>query len=130
MAAPFMNQWSPATKVAVHEGFVSFLDGGSGNARVTIHRSDDVLLATLLLERPCGTVNPSTGQITMIPGPPEDNAPAGGTASYAVIRDSTGEPHRSLGCIQGSVPVINICVINNIEIDENGRVALLSMVIS
>ena len=129
MAAPFMDQWSPATRIAVHEAFVDFLDGPSGNASVTIHRNDDVLLATLDLQRPCGTVDPTTGQITFAPDGLEENAPNEGTAAYAVIRDSSGDPHRSLGCIQGSVPVLNKCVLNSTLIEENGRVELISMVI-
>lgn len=127
MAAPYLDQWSPATKIAVHEGFVSFLDGPSGNASITIHRNDDVLLAEIPLTRPCGTVNPTTGLITMTALALEESAPAGGFAAYATLRDSAGVPVRSLGCQAGSVPVINKCVLNNLEITESSRVELVSM---
>ena len=130
MAAPFMDQWSPATKIAVHEAFVDFLDGPSGNASVTIHRNDDILLATFVLERPCGIVDPVTGQITFVSEQLEEDAPETGTAAYASIRDSSGNVHRSLGCIQGMIPVINKCVLNNLLIESGSRAELTSMVMA
>jgi hypothetical protein len=106
------------------------IDGGAGNGAITIHRADDVLLATITLTRPAGTVNGTTGVLTLAQQTREDDAPAAGNADYATIRDSSGTALRSMPCVAGLNPVVGSCVLNTVEVELGGRVELVSAVIS
>ena len=130
MAAPFLNVWSPAAIEAAHTGFLAHIDGGSGAGSITIHRADDVLLATIPLDRPGGTISSVTGALALAADGREDDAPAAGNASYATIRNSSGTALRSMPCEAGSSPVVGKCVLNTVEIELGGRVELVSAVIA
>ena len=129
MAASFLNVWSPPSIVAAHTGLLGHIDGGSGAGSLTIHRADDTLLATITLTRPAGTVNGSTGALTLTQATREDNAPAAGDANYATIRDSSGTALRSMPCEAGLNPVVGKCVLNTVQVELGGRVELISAVI-
>ena len=129
MTAPFMNEWSPASIEVAHVGLLGHIDGASGNGTITIHRADDTLLATIPLARPGGTVNGTTGALTLAPDGREEDAPAAGDASYATIRDSSGVALRSMPCVQGDSPVAGSCVLNTLEIELGGRVEVVSALI-
>ena len=129
MAAQFLTAWSPAAIAAAHTGLLGHIDGGSGAGSLTIHRADDTLLATIPLDRPAGTVDGSTGALTLVADGREDDAPAAGNANYATIRNSSGTALRSMPCEAGSSPVVGKCVLNTVEIELGGRVELVSAVI-
>jgi hypothetical protein len=129
MPAQFLDVWSPASISAAHQGLLDFLDGESGAGSVTIHRSDDALLATIPLQSPGGSVNGANGQVTLLPDGREENAPAAGDANYATLRNSSGTAMRSMECVQGVSPVLNKCVLNTTTIELGGRVELVSAVI-
>ena len=130
MAASFMDIWSPASIEAAHTGLLGYIDGGAGNGTITIHRADDELLATIPLDRPGGTVDGTTGALSLVSDGREDDAPAAGDASYATIRNSDGVALRSMGCEAGIAPVVGKCVLNTVEIELGGRVELVSAVIA
>lgn len=129
MAAEYMDEWAPSAKEAAHIGLRDVLDGASGNAFITVHRNDDSLLATLELQRPCATVDSLTGQFTALIGDREENAPNGGFADYATLRNSSGDAVRSMECVQGSEPVPGKCVLNTLQIELGGRVELVSFIV-
>lgn len=131
MAAPYFDDWSPVVIVASNTALRDLLDEHETDpACVTIHDGDDVLLAEIPLQKPCGTVDSETGALPLIPDGREEDAPAGGTAAYAVLRDGAGNPHRSVPCQAGVEPAPGKCVLNTTAIIEGGPVELVGMVVS
>ena len=129
MPAPFLNEWSGPSIAAGHTGLLGHIDGEAGNGSITIHDAVDVLLATIPLARPGGSVDGVTGALTISPNGREEDAPAAGSASYATLKNSSGVALRSLPCAQGVAPVAGQCILNTVEIELGGRVEVVSMVI-
>ena len=129
MPAEHLNTWSPAAKIAAHTELRDLLDTGSGAASITIHAEDDTLLSTLPLATPCGTVNGTTGALTLTPDGRDEAAAASGTPDYASIRDADGVVHTSLPAEQGTTPVPGKIVISSASITEGEPVELVSAVI-
>lgn len=126
MAAPYLGTWSPAAKIAAHEALLALLDAhATESASITIHDVDDVLLATIPLDKPSGAVNQSTGKFTLADAGREEDATAG-AASYATLRDGAGDPHISLPCQAGTTPVAGKCVLNTLTIVAGAPVELVS----
>ena len=124
MAAQYLTAWNPDAIEAAHNALLGLLDAGS-NAKVTIHNSSDTLLATVTLTDPAGTVNGSTGKLTLTQSA-STTAIADGTASYASLRDSADVVYRSYPCSAGSSPVVNTCVITDLSIADGQQVDILS----
>lgn len=129
MAAEHLTTWSPAAVIAAHTALLTLLDTGTGDASITVHATDDTLLATFVLSDPAGSVDGTTGALTLSVATQEDSAPAAGTADYASIRDADGTVHRSLPCAEGTEAVADTCVLNTLNIIAGGPVELLSAVI-
>lgn len=129
MPAQYLNDWSPAFLIVSHEALVTLIDAHATNAgSITLHDADDVLLATIPLTKPCGTVNQTTGVLTITTNGREESATAG-TASYATLRDGAGAAHHSLPCEAGTVAVAGKVVLNTLTITAGSPVELDSVVI-
>jgi len=85
-----------------------------------------VLLATIPLTDPCGTVNGTTGQLTITMAGRDESADADGTAAYGEFCDSNGLVHLSLPAQAGSAAVSGKIVINALTIVAGGPVEVLS----
>lgn len=130
MTAPYLDDWSPAVIVASNTALRTLLDAHATDpASITIHDAADVLLAEILLEKPCGSVDSETGALLIVADGREEEAPAGGTAAYATIRDGAGGAHRSVPCEAGTEPVAGKCVLNTTTIVQGGPVELVGMVV-
>lgn len=129
MAAEYLTTWSPAAIIAAHTALLGLLDSDTNPAYVTVHDSTDTLLATITLQDPCGTVNPTTGALTLHPDGREESAPASGDASYITVRDGAGSAHRSLPCQVGTSGVVGKCVLNSVAILAGTPVELVSVVV-
>jgi hypothetical protein len=125
MAAQYLTAWNPDAIEAAHTALVGLLDADTNPAKVTIHDSSDTLLATITLTDPSGTVNASTGALTLTQ---EESAVAveAGTASYASLRDGADVVYRSYPCSAGTSSVANTCVINDLSILLDQKVDILS----
>ena len=109
--------WSVAVKVAVQTTVKDQIDAGSGAARIDIYDVDDVLLSTLPLTDPCGTVTAGTGQLVCTFGPRDEEAAASGTASYAQLKTSAGTVlEDNIPCQAGSTPVSGRLVLSSLSI--------------
>ncbi len=86
MPAPSSPTYSAAAKVAAHTSFRDLLDSGSGAGSAKVRDASDVLLVTIPLDDPSGTINGTTGQLTL-DFPAAANAAASGTAAYAELCD-------------------------------------------
>jgi len=129
MPAPGSATYSAAAKIAAHTALRDLIDSGAGAGSIAIRSSADVLLAEIPLTDPCGTVNGTTGQLTITTSANEESAPASGTAAYAEIRDGDDDVHLALPCQAGTSAVSGFCVIDTLAISLGGPVAIISATI-
>lgn len=128
MAVPTAATYSAAAKVAAHTSFRDLLDSGASAGSAKIRTSADALLATIPLADPCGTVNGTTGQLTLDFPAPAD-ATASGEAAYAELCDSDGDVHLALPCQAGSVAVSGKFVLNTLTVVSGSPVEVISATI-
>lgn len=126
MAVPTVATYSAAALVAANTSFKDLVDAGAGAGSIKIRDAADVLLAQIPLTDPCGTVNGTTGQLTITMAGRDDSADATGTAAYGEFCDSNGLVHLSLPAQAGGVAVTGKLVINALSIVAGGPVEVLS----
>lgn len=126
MPAPSVATYSSAALVAAQTSFRDLIDSGSGAGLIRIRDSSDVLLAEITLADPCGSVNGTTGQLTLTMPRSDASANASGTAAYGEICDSDGDVHLALPTQAGSAPVTGKMVLNTLTIVSGGSVTVLS----
>ena len=126
MAVPTVATYSVAALVAAHTAFKDLIDAGAGAGSIKIRDAADVLLAQIPLTDPCGSVNGTTGQLTITPSGRDESADATGTAAYGEFCDSAGLVHLSLPAQAGSAAVSGKIVINSLSIVAGGPVEVLS----
>ncbi len=128
MTVPTIATYSIAAYIAAHTGLLSVIDGAASAGKVFIRDSADVLLATIILNDPCGTVSGVTGALTMTE-PPQVQAALEGTAAYAELRDGDDNLLLSLPAVAGVVPVSGYVVLNTTAIKNNQVVGMVSATI-
>lgn len=122
--------FSAAAKIAAHQAFANLIDSGAGNGLLRIRNSGDILLAEITLVKPCGAVNPTTGQLVFDVGSVSDLAAnATGTAQYAQFCNSAGTVYLTVEIIQSATPVSNKLVMPSISLLINNPVVLTSAII-
>lgn len=126
MPVPTVATYSVSALVAAHTSFRDLIDSGAGAGFVRFRDAADVLLAQVPLSDPCGTVNGTTGQLTLSIAGPDSSADADGTAAYAEFCDSNGVVHLAMPSQAGTVPVAGKVVMNTLTIAAGGPVAMLS----
>ena len=129
MPAPTVQTYSVAALVAAHTALRDLVDAGTAGGSIKIRDAADVLLATIPLSDPCGTVNGTTGQLTFSIAGRDESADATGTAAYAEICDSNGVAYLSLPAQQGTAAVSGKVVLNTLSIVAGGPVEMLSLVV-
>jgi len=129
MPAPAQATYSAAALVAAHTSFRDTIDSGSAAGFIRIRSSTDVLLAQVPLSDPCGTVNGTTGQLTLSIAGPDSSADNTGTAAYGEVCDSDGDVHLALPAEAGSSPVAGKLVLNTLAITAGGTVTIVSATI-
>ena len=128
MPAPSGAEYSAAALVAAQTALLALIDTGSGNGTIKIRTSADALLATINLTDPAGTVNGTTGQLTLTAAS-TPNASATGTAAYGEICDVAGAVVLAMPASAGSSPVSGEIVINTLSLVSGTPVELLSATI-
>ena len=129
MPAPSVATYSAAALVAAHTSFRDLIDSGSGAGFVRVRSSADVLRAQVPLSDPCGTVNGTTGQLTLTASGPDTSADATGTAAYCEICDSDGDVHLALPAQVGTTAVSGKAVLNTLSIVVGAPVEVLSALV-
>lgn len=128
MPAPSEATYSAAAKIAAHTALKDLIDTGSGNGTIKIRDASDVLLGTVNLSDPCGSVNGTTGQLTLsIASTP--NAAATGTAAYAQICDVAGAVVLALPAQSGTSVVSGKIVLNTLSVVSGTPIEILSATI-
>jgi hypothetical protein len=126
MPAPSVATYSVAALVAAHTAFRDLIDAGVAAGSIKIRDAADVLLGTVPLTDPCGTVNGATGQFTLTASASDDNADASGTAAYGEVCDSAGTVHLALPTQAGGAAVPGYLVVNSLVIVAGGVVEVVS----
>jgi hypothetical protein len=126
MPAPTTATFSVAALSAAHTAFRDLIDAGTAAGAIRIRDNADVLLATVPLSDPCGSVSGTTGQLTFSIAGPDTSADANGTAAYTQFVDSDGNVHLALPTQQGSAPVANRLVLNTLSIIAGAPVYIVS----
>lgn len=129
MPVPTEATYSVAAKVAAHTALRDVIDSGAGAGYIAVRGDALQLLATIPLADPCGTVNGTTGQLTLSIAGSDTSADATGTAAYAEVCDSTGAAHLSLPAQAGTTWVAGKIVLNSLSIVTGTEVSILSAVI-
>lgn len=125
MAAEYLSSWKPSAIYASNSALLTLLDAAATAAKVTIHNSSDTLLATITLDDPSGTLNGTTGELTLTAAT-NGSVSASGTASYATLRDGDNTAYRSLPCSQGTSPLTGYCVISTLALSSGEPIQLVS----
>ncbi|HMN55656.1 MAG TPA: hypothetical protein PKE15_00280 [Ottowia sp.] len=112
---------------AANAALLALLDA-SGTATVKLRSSADVLLSTITLTSPAGTINGGTGVLTITPAAVSTGVAIGAVA-YAEICTGSGTVHLALPAVEGSSPVSGKVVINDANIVVGSSVALVSATI-
>lgn len=115
--------------VAAHTAVLGEIDGAGATAYVAIYDSADTLLSTLPLDYPSGTVNATTGQLTITFGARDESAAASGTADYATICDAADKVLITLSCAAGTAAVADTCVLSTLSIVAGAPVEGVSLTI-
>ena len=125
MPAPGIYTWADDIYVSAHQAVVANIDAGASFAYWDILDQADTVLATLLLDDPCATVNGTTGQITFSFTGGEVGLVTG-TASWARMYDSDGNPKLWMPTAVGTVAVSGFFVMNTTSIILGAPVGVAS----
>jgi hypothetical protein len=126
MPAPVSATYSAAALVAATTAFRDLIDAGVGAGLIRVRSSTDVLLAEIPLQDPCGTVNGTTGRLTLLTDGRDEEAAADGVAAYAEVCDSAGLVHLALPAQVGASAVSGFVVLNTTTIVLGGPVEIIS----
>lgn len=128
MPAPATATFSVESLIAAHTALLNLLDTGTA-AKWRIRDAADVLLSEGPLTDPGGTVNGTTGQLTLTPDGRDEAAAASGTAAYGELCESDGTVHLALPAQAGGAPVSGKVVLNTLTVVAGLPVEILSITI-
>jgi hypothetical protein len=129
MPAPASATYSVAALIAAHTALRDVIDGGAGAGFIRVRSAADVLLSQIPLTDPCGTVNGTTGRLTLTVAGRDESADANGTAAYGEVCDSTGTVVLALPAQAGSAAVSGKLVLTTLTITAGAPVEILSATI-
>ena len=125
MPAPSQYFYATSIKVSSQTVLRDALDAGASNAKLFLKDNSDVILSTLFLTDPCGTVN-GDGSLTLTFLGPDTNAAETGTATYGEFTDSDNQVCLTLPVIQGEAPRVGYLVMNTPLILQGGTVSIIN----
>ena len=129
MPAPAAFEYSVDALEAAHQAVLDLIDAGTGAGKVILFSEADAVLAQIPLNDPAGTINVTTGQLTITASGPDPSADATGTCTYAAITDSDDTVVLSLPAATGTSPVSGQVVVNSLSIVAGAEVTLVSATI-
>ena len=121
--------WTPAVLIPVNTALLNRIDDGAstGPAALNIYNDADTLLVSLPLTDPAGSVNGTTGALTLTPGDPATPV-ATGTADHADLVDNDGAVLKEdIPLAQGTSSVAGSVVLSSLAIDPAFDVTLVSI---
>lgn len=128
MPAPSSATFSAAAKVAAQTSLLGLIDAGSGAGKLRIRNSSDTLLWEAPFNNPAGTVNGTTGVLTITFPAGTVNAVATGTAAYGEVTDDANTVIWSAPTEAGSAAVAGKVVLNTLSVVSGSPITPVSMV--
>lgn len=125
MPAPATYFYEAQIKIDAQQVLIDALDAGGSNAKLFLRDEDDVLLSTLTLTNPCGTIN-GAGSATLTFLGPDTNAAATGTCTYGEFVTSNNAKCLTIPVTTGDSPVPGYLVMNTNVIIAGGTVSIIS----
>lgn len=127
MAVPTEITYSADALIDSHTALLALIDAGTGAGKVNVRDSSDTLLAQMILDDPAGTVNGTTGQLTLTVATQDSSADATGVAAYGEITDSDDNVIVSMPTQEGTVAVSGYLVMNSLNIIATAPVSIASI---
>jgi hypothetical protein len=130
MPAPTTYEYATSIIVAAQTLVLDAIDAGTGPGKIKLRDESDTLLAEIVLNDPCGTVD-GAGLLTIdvTPAPEDASADASGTCSYAEFTDSDDNVVLTLPAQAGTTPVSGKVVLNTLSVVAGVPVTLISATI-
>ena len=128
MPAPGAPTYSSAARIAAHTALRDGIDSGAGAGKIEFLTSADALLGSVTLTDPCGTVNGTTGQLTLTAAGVGSGS-ATGVAAWGRITNSTGTVYLSMDTQAGTAAVSGKFVLSSTSITSGGAISLVSATI-
>lgn len=128
MPAPASFNYSAAVSIAVQTALLSEIDAGVSAAKMKLYTEADALLATITLDDPAGTVNGTTGQLT-ITAPATVAATGTGTCTYGTLTDSADTVILTAPVTQGSSAISGDIVLSTTAVVTGADIELISFTI-
>lgn len=124
MPAPASFQFTDALNVSAQTLVRDAIDAGAGAGILKIYSETDVLLASITLSDPCGTID-AVGQLT-ITAPAAGAGVADGTATWGEFTDSAGTWRIKAPVEAGATAVSGKIVLSATAIVNGAAVSLVS----
>lgn len=118
MTTPVAITWAAPAFVVAHTALLTALAGGT----VKVRNAADVLLASVTLASPAGTVHGTTGQITLTTA--VGTASAAGTAAYGELCNSAGAVLCAMPCATGTSAAPGYLALNTLTLLAGGAVTI------
>lgn len=128
MPAPYLDAWHPDVIAAASQVVLDAASIGSGDPSFQVYDENDVLLVTIVLPVPIGTLLPG-GAIDCEVSQEASTIITGGTVSYGTLMDGNGVPLRSILCRQGTYAIMGYCVVDTLEVTATRPFNLISLII-
>lgn len=133
--------YSTAALITAHTALRNLIDAGTGPGVALVY--DDsagmpadadaaavgVLLGTVTLDDPCGTVDGETGQLVFGEMVRDDAADAAGTIGYVRIADSDGNAAFDVPAQAGTTAVSGAAVFTTLTVVEGGPIEMHSITV-
>ena len=127
MPAPLVATWTGEAKVSAHTAIRDLIDAGT-NGILRIRNSADALLGSVTMTDPCGTVNGTSGQLT-ITFTGTGSYSLSGTVAYGELCKSDGTAVLSLPAASGTASSPGFIVLNTLTAVNGGPIGVLACVI-
>jgi len=129
MAVPTDQEYSTATIISINTAVLDEItDNGSSGCTVKLYDSSDLLLSTVPLTDPPGTVG-GAGQLTLTASGPDTSAAETEYAAYCEIHDAVGTWITRMPCVLGADAVSERLVLNTLLIVAGAPVSILTLTI-
>lgn len=126
MPAPTQATYSLEAKIAANTALRDLIDAQAGNGKLHLMVSDDSIIATFELAKPCGTVNETTGKLFItVTGVAVSQYED--TVTHAALVDSDEYAHLTLPAQEGSAPVAGKVILDSTYLESGGTVEIGSI---
>jgi hypothetical protein len=125
MPAPSSVTYAASIIVSAHTAVLNAIDAGSSVGKFRFYDDTDNLLGEVLLDDPAGTVNGTTGTLTLSIDVPQ-TVTDDGTCTYADITDSDNNVIVSIPVEEGDTAVSGKIVVNTVSFVTGASLDVLS----